>query len=836
MANHSHVDGDSFGNHGGDAPTLEEHIDEWAVCKMLAGVPAHRCVLPFLTGAPKAVECRLCSKIIYPGEEIKCLVRLCGGMFHMNCVAKDTANFIADRFKCPQHNAGLTDSIEEAFHQLPLPYVNEDFKIDSAIRQGLNHDLLHEVQIVYEYGDKRHGTRSQIGGSKKRKVTTRIPYIKETGSVYPDSRDKQPSVRRRESKQGEKYSISRCFDVLDAMDDVSDEGSCTQTMPVPPKTPTGRQESKSRTSACLLGHGTWRWRHGASQKLLEPDAIWCGTAPKSGDTLESSSSPSSHVRSISTSPPNCNAFQTLARNPSHRAAMPDLSTVYLPPFPELSADAGGGLVGERAGDVAADEAAASASASGSGGGGGDPVILEECQLNSRVRNSDLAAASEGEGAMAARRAGGKKPSSAPSPTPKQRTVPPPARTFEDCVSDWAARKVAAGAPAHHCELPFLTGAPKAVECRLCSKIIYAGEEIRCSVSRCRERFHLNCVVKDTVNVTADSFKCPQHFFVGFLFHMPAKTSILIQPSGILLRLFTSHLHIRQSGAMYISSRRNVLMFVWILDAQTADLILVVKMITNRCGWGAVALEPLEKGDFVIEYVGEVIDDATCEQRLWDMKLRGDKNFYMCEISKDFTIDATFKGNISRFLNHSCEPNCKLEKWQVDGETRVGVFASRSINVGEPLTYDYRFVHFGRKVKCRCGALNCQGYLGSQLKNPTQNALAVAAPNGQLHDSLPTQQEGSASEFKPMTHLLPWTNCIDVSFNLRSKRKLSRLCWGRKRKRTSLVAYSTSTSLQTSVSRKTSSWAAHVPRVSVPKEKGTRSRISSVIVDEKSDLV
>lgn len=52
----------------------------------------------------------------------------------------------------------------------------------------------------------------------------------------------------------------------------------------------------------------------------------------------------------------------------------------------------------------------------------------------------------------------------------------------------------------------------------------------------------------------------------------------------------------------------------------------------------------------------------CEQRLWDMKYRGVKNFYMCEIRKDFTIDATFKGNTSRFLNHSCDPNCILEKW------------------------------------------------------------------------------------------------------------------------------------------------------------------------------
>ncbi|XP_072980718.1 histone-lysine N-methyltransferase ASHR3 isoform X2 [Typha angustifolia] len=145
-------------------------------------------------------------------------------------------------------------------------------------------------------------------------------------------------------------------------------------------------------------------------------------------------------------------------------------------------------------------------------------------------------------------------------------------------------------------------------------------------------------------------------------------------------------------------------------------IKVVK--TSHCGWGVTALEAIKKGDFVIEYIGEVIDDAMCEQRLWDMKYRGDQNFYMCEIRKDFTIDATFKGNASRFLNHSCDPNCKLEKWQVDGETRVGVFASRSIEVGEALTYDYRFVHFGPMVKCYCGASTCQGYLGSKkITNP-----------------------------------------------------------------------------------------------------------------------
>lgn len=142
-------------------------------------------------------------------------------------------------------------------------------------------------------------------------------------------------------------------------------------------------------------------------------------------------------------------------------------------------------------------------------------------------------------------------------------------------------------------------------------------------------------------------------------------------------------------------------------------IKVVK--TELCGWGVVAAESVKKGDFIIEYIGEVIDDALCEKRLWDMKDKGVTNFYMCELRKDFTIDATFKGNLSRFLNHSCDPNCKLEKWQVEGETRVGVFAARSIEVGEPLTYDYRFVQFGQEVKCHCGASNCQGYLGSKKK-------------------------------------------------------------------------------------------------------------------------
>jgi histone-lysine N-methyltransferase SETD2 len=52
----------------------------------------------------------------------------------------------------------------------------------------------------------------------------------------------------------------------------------------------------------------------------------------------------------------------------------------------------------------------------------------------------------------------------------------------------------------------------------------------------------------------------------------------------------------------------------------------------------------------------------CEDRLQDMKQRKDQNFYMCKVGKDFVIDATFRGNACRFINHSCQPNCQLEKW------------------------------------------------------------------------------------------------------------------------------------------------------------------------------
>jgi len=93
------------------------------------------------------------------------------------------------------------------------------------------------------------------------------------------------------------------------------------------------------------------------------------------------------------------------------------------------------------------------------------MLPVECRWSGRVRTFDMSGAGGAVACPAARRGGGvgKKPSAvAPSPGPSRTQAPAPGKTLEERVSEWAARKAAAGVPAHHCVLPFFTGAPKAV--------------------------------------------------------------------------------------------------------------------------------------------------------------------------------------------------------------------------------------------------------------------------------------------------------------------------------------------------------------------------------------
>ncbi|KAM5340772.1 histone-lysine N-methyltransferase NSD2 isoform 1-T1 [Glossophaga mutica] len=138
--------------------------------------------------------------------------------------------------------------------------------------------------------------------------------------------------------------------------------------------------------------------------------------------------------------------------------------------------------------------------------------------------------------------------------------------------------------------------------------------------------------------------------------------------------------------------------------------------TDGKGWGLVAKRDIRKGEFVNEYVGELIDEEECMARIRRAHENDITHFYMLTIDKDRIIDAGPKGNYSRFMNHSCQPNCETLKWTVNGDTRVGLFAVCDIPAGTELTFNYNLDCLGNeKTVCRCGAPNCSGFLGDRPK-------------------------------------------------------------------------------------------------------------------------
>ncbi|GIY58904.1 histone-lysine N-methyltransferase SETD2 [Caerostris darwini] len=135
--------------------------------------------------------------------------------------------------------------------------------------------------------------------------------------------------------------------------------------------------------------------------------------------------------------------------------------------------------------------------------------------------------------------------------------------------------------------------------------------------------------------------------------------------------------------------------------------------TEKKGWGLRALEDISADDFILEFVGEVLNHKEYRQRVKLYAKEKNVHSYFMALKTDEILDATYKGNWSRFINHSCDPNCETQKWTVNGELRVGVFAKRRISAGEEFTLDYQFQRYGREAqKCFCGADICSGYIGN----------------------------------------------------------------------------------------------------------------------------
>ena len=164
----------------------------------------------------------------------------------------------------------------------------------------------------------------------------------------------------------------------------------------------------------------------------------------------------------------------------------------------------------------------------------------------------------------------------------------------------------------------------------------------------------------------------------------------------------------------------------------------VQLTENR-GYGLFLQQDVFEGDFIVEYMGEIVDEEECTRRLLACKGKNEPNFYLMEITPSQIIDARFCGNNARFINSSCHPNCETQRW-VDAstnETRVGIFATEDIKSGTELTYDYNFAHFGGEgttsFTCFCGHPMCKGTLDANPERMRRfmDRVTVTMKNGDV---------------------------------------------------------------------------------------------------------
>ncbi|KAL0129627.1 hypothetical protein PUN28_001709 [Cardiocondyla obscurior] len=139
-----------------------------------------------------------------------------------------------------------------------------------------------------------------------------------------------------------------------------------------------------------------------------------------------------------------------------------------------------------------------------------------------------------------------------------------------------------------------------------------------------------------------------------------------------------------------------------------------KFMTENKGWGVKTQQAIKTGDFILEYVGEVVSEREFKSRM-ATRYANDTHHYCLHLDGGLVIDGHRMGGNGRFVNHSCEPNCEMQKWSVLGLPRMALFASRDIKPGEELTYDYNFALFNPSEgqQCRCGSDVCRGVIGGK---------------------------------------------------------------------------------------------------------------------------
>ncbi|CAL9691667.1 unnamed protein product [Knipowitschia caucasica] len=185
------------------------------------------------------------------------------------------------------------------------------------------------------------------------------------------------------------------------------------------------------------------------------------------------------------------------------------------------------------------------------------------------------------------------------------------------------------------------------------------------------------------------------------------------------------------------------------------------------GWGIRTKETLSSGQFIIEYLGEVVSEHEFRSRMMEQYFSHSGN-YCLNLDSGMVIDSYRMGNEARFINHSCEPNCEMQKWSVNGVYRIGLFALKDISSGTELTYDYNFHSFNTEEQqaCMCGSESCRGIIGgkSQRINGLPGKAGGTRRLGRLKEKrkskhqLKKREEESSDSSKCYPHLMkPMSN-------------------------------------------------------------------------------
>jgi hypothetical protein len=151
---------------------------------------------------------------------------------------------------------------------------------------------------------------------------------------------------------------------------------------------------------------------------------------------------------------------------------------------------------------------------------------------------------------------------------------------------------------------------------------------------------------------------------------------------------------------------------------------IERFMTDKKGFGVRTRQDIKKSTFISEYLGEVVTEREFKDRMQTLYVN-DTHHYCLNLDGGLVIDGHRMGSECRFVNHSCSPNCEIQKWSVNGLFRMALFALRDIRADEELTYDYNFSLFNpaEGQPCRCDTPQCRGVIGGKSQRINQKPIA-----------------------------------------------------------------------------------------------------------------